>query len=121
MNAQAPRKNLANLDLSPTRRRHGRYVTRPKAAFNRSLLPQPLEYYRDANSMKLIGAGEWRSTLCPFHDDKAPSLRINTRNGAFKCMVCEAKGGDVLAFHMQRHGLPFVEACKALGAWEVQL
>lgn len=89
-------------------------------ALNRSLLPQPLEYYRDANSMKLIGAGEWRTALCPFHDDKAPSLRINTRNGAFKCMVCEAKGGDVLAFHMQRHGLPFVEACKALGAWEVQ-
>ena len=89
-------------------------------ALNRSLLPSPIEYYRDANSMKLIGAGEWRSSLCPFHDDKAPSLRINTRNGAFKCMVCEAKGGDVLAFHMQRYGLAFVEACKALGAWEVQ-
>lgn len=121
MNAQAPRKNLANLDLSPTRRRHGRYVTRQKAAFNRSLLPTPLEYYRDANSMKLIGTSEWRSTLCPFHDDSQPSLRINTRTGGYKCMVCEAKGGDVLAFHMQRHGLPFVEACKALGAWEVQL
>ena len=120
MNAQTPRKNLANLDLSPTRRRHGRYVTRQKAAFNRSLLPTPLEYYRDANSMKLIGTSEWRSTLCVFHDDSQPSLRINTRNGAFKCMVCETKGGDVLAFHMQRHGLAFIDACKALGAWEVQ-
>ena len=33
-------------------------------------------------------------------------------------MVCEAKGGDVIAFHMARYGLPFIEACKALGAWE---
>jgi hypothetical protein len=35
-------------------------------------------------------------------------------------MVCEAKGGDVLAFHMQRHGMGFVDACKALNAWEGQ-
>ena len=89
-------------------------------AFNRALLPQPLEYYRDQQSMKITGTGEWRTALCPFHDDKTPSLRINVRNGAFKCMVCEAKGGDVIAFHMARHGLPFIEACKALGAWSEQ-
>ena len=33
-------------------------------------------------------------------------------------MTCGAKGGDVLAFHMQRHGLRFIEAARALGAWE---
>jgi hypothetical protein len=33
-------------------------------------------------------------------------------------MVCGAHGGDVLAFHMQRHGLRFIEAAQALGAWE---
>jgi hypothetical protein len=84
--------------------------TGKRFALNRSLLPSPLEYYRDTHSLKLIGAGEWRSTLCPFHDDSQPSLRINTRTG-----------GDVLAFHMQRHGLAFIEACKALGVWEVQV
>lgn len=111
---------LSNAAYTQSRRRHGRYITRSKAAFNRSLLPQPLEYYREYNGMKLIGTGEWRSTLCVFHDDSQPSLRINTRNGAFKCMVCEAKGGDVIAFHMARHGLAFVDACKALGAWSEQ-
>ena len=83
-------------------------------AFNRALLPTPTEYYR---GMKLTGTTEWRTTLCCFHDDKTPSLRINLKNGAFKCMVCDAKGGDVLSFHMQRNALSFIDACKSLGAW----
>jgi len=95
--------------------------TGQRFGLNRSLLPPAIEYYRDSNSMKLIGTGEWRSSLCPFHDDSQPSLRINIKGGGYKCMVCEAKGGDVIAFHMARHGLAFVDACKALGAWEAQL
>ena len=94
--------------------------TGQRFGLNRSLLPPAIEYYRDSNSMKLIGTGEWRSSLCPFHDDSQPSLRINIKGGGYKCMVCEAKGGDVIAFHMARHGLPFIEACKALGAWSEQ-
>jgi len=105
---------------TPRRTTYNGQRTGKRFALNRSLLPTPIEYYRDQCSMKLTGTGEWRTALCPFHDDKAPSLRINTRSGGYKCMVCEAKGGDVIAFHMARHGLPFIEACKALGAWEVQ-
>lgn len=89
-------------------------------AFNRALLPAPTEYYVGMCGMKLIGTTEWRTTLCCFHDDKTPSLRINVKSGAFKCFVCEARGGDVLAFHMQRHSLSFINACKALGAWSEQ-
>ena len=92
--------------------------TANRFGLNRSLLPPALEYYRYHSGMKLIGTGEWRTALCPFHDDKSPSLRINIRNGAFKCFVCEAKGGDIIAFHMKRHSLPFIEACKSLGVWE---
>ena len=32
-------------------------------------------------------------------------------------MSCGEKGGDVMAYHMQTHGLEFVDAAKALGAW----
>lgn len=32
-------------------------------------------------------------------------------------MACGAKGGDVLAYAMQRHGMDFVEAARALGAY----
>ena len=106
---------------APRRTSYAGQRTGKRFALNRSLLPQPLEYYREHNGMKLIGTGEWRSSLCPFHDDSQPSLRINIKGGGYKCMVCEAKGGDVIAFHMARHGLAFVDACKALGAWEVQL
>ncbi|MCB1947326.1 MAG: hypothetical protein KDF55_17555 [Thauera sp.] len=47
----------------------------------------------------------------------AERLRINVESGGWVCMNCHAKGGDVLAYHQQRHGLDFVAAAKALGAW----
>jgi hypothetical protein len=85
--------------------------------FNRALLPHPADYYA-AEGVKLLGSGGWRSALCPFHKDTKPSLRVFYESGAFRCMGCGAHGGDVLAFHMRRHGLRFIEAAKALGAWE---
>ncbi len=90
--------------------------TRGRFAFRRDRLPRPADYYR-AQGLKLTGGGEWRSALCQFHDDTRPSLRVHMERGAFKCMTCGAKGGDLLAFHMRRHGLSFIDAAKALGAW----
>jgi len=84
--------------------------------FRRELLPEPLGYFEAAET-RLVGRGRWRSALCPFHDDHNPSLRVNAETGAFRCMVCGAKGGDVLDFHCQRYGLRFKEAAQALGAW----
>ncbi|MFW1860174.1 hypothetical protein [Acinetobacter defluvii] len=43
---------------------------------------------------------------------------MNSRKGCFKCMACEAKGGDLIAFHQLLTGTSFIEACKDLGAWE---
>lgn len=37
--------------------------------------------------------------------------------GHFCCFSCGAKGGDVLAFVMQRDGLDFKRAAQSLGAW----
>ena len=88
-------------------------------AFNRELLPRPADYYV-AEGVKLLGGGGWRDALCPFHKDTKPSMRVFFETGAFRCMVCDAHGGDVLAFHMQRHGVRFIEAAKVLGAWEAQ-
>lgn len=86
-------------------------------AFVRERLPHPADYYA-AEGVALVGRGGWRDALCPFHLDSRPSLRVRFETGAFRCMACGAHGGDVLAFHMQLHGLRFVEAAKALGAWE---
>ena len=89
-----------------------------KSGFDRSLLPNPYNYYTE-QGLKLIGGGEWKNSICPFHDDTKPSLRVRTDTGSFKCMVCGAHGGDVLAFHQQRHGLGFKQAAQQLGAWRV--
>jgi hypothetical protein len=44
-------------------------------------------------------------------------MRIHVGTGAFRCMNCGARGGDILAYHMAESGLEFVEAAKVLGVW----
>ncbi len=86
--------------------------------FDRRLLPKPVDDYA-GEGLKLLGRGAWRDALCPSHQDTSPSLRVNMETGAFRCMACGARGGDVLAFHMRRHALRFIDAAKSLGAWAV--
>lgn len=96
---------------------HSSVGERHRREFNRECLPTPEDYFRE-HGLKLIGHGEWRSAVCPFHEDTRPSLRVHIGTGGFRCMACGAHGGDVLAFHMQRHGLSFLAAARALGALE---
>ena len=85
-------------------------------SFDRRALPSASEYY-PGQEIYLTGRGKWQTGPCPFHGG-SDSLRVNTATGAYVCMVgCGARGGDVLAFHQAHHGLGFVEAAKALGAW----
>lgn len=86
-------------------------------SFDRSVLPDPASYY-GAEGLRLIGprSAKWKSTACHFHGG-SDSMRINTATGAWVCMACGAKGGDVLAYEMTVHGVDFVTAAKALGAW----
>jgi DNA primase len=97
--------------------RYANPTTRGRFAFKRDRLPNPADYYREQD-LKLTSRGQWKNAVCPFHEDRHPSLRVHMERGAFKCMTCGVKGGDVLAFHMKRHGLSFIGAAKALGAWE---
>ena len=30
--------------------------------------------------------------LCPFHDEKSPSFKVDSEKGFFKCFGCDAKG-----------------------------
>lgn len=85
-------------------------------SFQHDRLPEPLGYYEGAGLKFRERKGKWRTTRCEFHGG-TDSMRINTVSGAWVCMACGTKGGDVLAYHMQAHGLEFVDAAKALGAW----
>lgn len=74
--------------------------------------------YADREGLALEGKGRWLTLLCVFHADTKPSLRVNTASGGWCCMACGASGGDTLAYHMRAHGLDFIEAAKAVGAWD---
>lgn len=85
--------------------------------FNREQLPDPTSYF-EAEGLRLKGPSraKWKTTSCNFHGG-SDSMRINTRSGAWVCMSCAAKGGDVLAYQIAMHGQDFIDAAKALGAW----
>lgn len=84
--------------------------------FVRDHLPDPVAYF-EGEGLTFMGRGPWRTTGCRFHGG-SDSMRVNTISGAWVCMACNAKGGDVLAYHMAEHGLDFIRAAKALGAWK---
>ncbi len=87
-------------------------------SLERDRLPDPVSYL-EAEGLRLTGPrnAKWRTTECRFHGG-SDSMRVNTKTGAWVCMAgCGARGGDVLAYHIASHGLDFVEAAKALGAW----
>ena len=86
-------------------------------AFNRDAVPA-WPTYADTQGLTLHGRGRWRNIICDFHADTAPSMRVNVESGGWACMACGAKGGDTLAHYMQRTGDDFVQAAKALGAWD---
>ncbi len=85
--------------------------------FDRTRLPDPVDYYTAQGLVFRERKGKWRTTECRFHGGR-DSMRINTSTGAFVCMAgCGARGGDVLAYHMAEHGQDFTTAAKELGAW----
>jgi hypothetical protein len=52
---------------------------------------------------KRLEASNVLTRPCPFHPDIHPRLRIHVASGAYRCMACGEKGGDVQAFHRSRY------------------
>ncbi len=51
--------------------------------------------------------------LCPWHNDRRPSLQVNPERQSWKCWVCNI-GGDVFSFIMQQESVEFREALEML-------
>ena len=49
--------------------------------------------------------------LCPFHQDRNPSLTVNDSKNMFMCFVCNT-GGDAITFVQKLKRLDFVDALK---------
>lgn len=86
--------------------------------FDKKLLPPAITFYQSLfpNIKPNINTA-WVNVCCCFHDDKNPSLSLNLTTGGFYCFGCEARGGDLVDFYMQKHGVPFTEAVNHFGAW----
>ena len=54
--------------------------------------------------------------LCPFHDDRHPSLYVNLERQYYKCFAC-GEGGDLFRFVQQMEGCDFRQALKRLAGW----
>ena len=63
--------------------------------------------------VSLKKSGKNHIGLCPFHDDKNPSMHVNDEKGFFHCFSCGA-GGDVFGFLMRYSNIGFPEALKEL-------
>lgn len=51
--------------------------------------------------------------LCPFHQDKNPSMSVSSTKGIFKCFSC-GKAGNAVTFVMEHEHLTYSEALKYL-------
>jgi DNA primase len=49
------------------------------------------------------------TVLCPFHDDRRPSLSVNLEGKLFHCFACQAKG-DILDFVANIEAVSLIEA-----------
>lgn len=84
-------------------------------SLDRQAVPGIAEFM-NAQALDLRGRGRWRTTRCDFHGG-SDSMRVNVESNGWCCMACGAHGGDAIAYLMQRDGLDFVAAAKAIGAW----
>ena len=89
-------------------------------------VPRPSEATKAAiknavDIVKLVGdyglalhrAGSRYKALCPWHDDRHPSLEVNPDRQTFKCWVCNI-GGDVLEFVQKYERVEFPDALRIL-------
>ena len=55
--------------------------------------------------LKRSGNGRFLG-VCPFHDDRSPSMNVNPSLGIYKCFACGA-GGDVFKFVQEHEKMDF--------------
>ena len=61
--------------------------------------------------INVIQKGRNYVALCPFHDDKNPSMMISKEKQIFKCFVCGA-GGNAIGFVEKYEKIPFSSAIR---------
>ena len=95
-------------------------TTKPAYKFQTaSILPSAEDFYAQEIEMFDTGRNGWALGCCPFHDDRSPSFAMNLDTGAYFCRstTCGAKGGSLVGFVIELHGLTPREAYRYLEEW----
>jgi DNA primase len=72
------------------------------------------EVIGDHITLRGAGGGNFKG-LCPFHDEKTPSMSVRPSVGSWHCFGC-GEGGDVISFVTRIDHLSFAEAVERLAA-----
>jgi DNA primase len=83
--------------------------------------PELLQKIKDAvNLIEVVGehvvlrkSGSNYTGLCPFHSERSPSFSVSEQKQLYHCYGCQ-KGGDLVSFVMEIHGVSFPEAIEEL-------
>ena len=73
----------------------------------------PIDQVIQSYGIELKKRGQSLIGLCPFHDDKTPSLSVSPDKGLFHCFGCSA-GGDVITFVEKIENISNKEAIQRL-------
>lgn len=95
------------------------YLNSFKQQRRKQLLPLPADFYNaEIDGLREYKDG-WAWGCCPFHPDSNPSFTMSLESGAFRCMSssCGVKGGGIVSFVSQLHGLDLREAINYLENW----
>jgi DNA primase len=68
----------------------------------------------EARGIKLVRSGKELIGLCPFHDDRNPSLNIDPAKNVWSCKGACGEGGDVIKWVMRAEGVSFHHALEML-------
>ncbi len=68
----------------------------------------------ESRSVKLRGRGDNLMGLCPFHDDKEPSLVVSPKKNVWHCLGACKTGGSVIDWVMKAEGVSFRLAVEML-------
>ena len=77
------------------------------------ILKNPIREYLENHGVS-VPAGSQVLVKCPFHDDKTPSMSVNTKDGIWNCFSCGI-GGSVIDLEMRFTGCDIAAAMKELG------
>ena len=86
----------------------------PEAEVERLKREISVERLAEARGIKLTRSGKELIGLCPFHDDRNPSLNIDPVKNVWHCKGACGEGGDVIEWVMRAEGVSFRHAVELL-------